>query len=72
MFSDECHTAWQNLRQSPIFGCICLTGMPNKKRCDQIFDIVNGNPCIGKYSSRGILKKTRPLCLSLSLPHFLS
>jgi len=41
-----CHGSWQNLRQSPIFGCICPSNMPNKKNCDQIFKIVNGNDCI--------------------------
>jgi len=42
----SCHGSWQNLRQSPIFGCICPSNMPNKKNCDQIFKVVNGNDCI--------------------------
>jgi len=41
-----CHGSWQNLRQSPIFGCICPSNMPNKENCDQIFKVVNGNDCI--------------------------
>lgn len=48
-FRDACHDAWTNLRLSPMFGCIC----PNnhmKKRCDRIFNIVNHNPCVGKFS----------------------
>jgi len=43
---NACHGSWQSLRQSPIFGCICPSNMPNKKNCDQIFKIVNGNDCI--------------------------
>eukprot|EP00099_Drosophila_melanogaster_P001264 NP_001036732.1 glial cell line-derived neurotrophic family receptor-like, isoform K [Drosophila melanogaster] len=45
---DACHDSWTNLRLSPMFGCIC----PNnhmKKRCDRIFNIVNHNPCVGKF-----------------------
>jgi len=42
----SCHGSWQNLRQSPIFGCICPSNMPNKKNCDRIFKVVNGNDCI--------------------------
>lgn len=42
----SCHGSWQNLRQSPIFGCICPSNMPNKQNCDQIFKVVNGNDCI--------------------------
>ena len=46
-----CQSAWAKLRLSPLFGCICTT--KNKKsakqaNCDKIFNIVNGNPCIGK------------------------
>lgn len=47
-FRDACHDSWTNLRLSPMFGCIC----PNnhmKKRCDRIFNIVNHNPCVGKF-----------------------
>lgn len=53
-FRDLCHDAWNRLRLSPMFGCIC----PNnhmKRRCDRIFSIVNHNPCVGKW----------PLSLSL-------
>ncbi|XP_021922539.1 uncharacterized protein LOC110831160 isoform X2 [Zootermopsis nevadensis] len=42
---DLCHDAWNRLRLSPMFGCIC----PNnhmKRRCDRIFSIVNHNPCV--------------------------
>merc|ERR550532_3188307 len=42
----SCHTSWQTLRQSPIFGCICPNNLPNKKSCDKIFNAVNGNDCI--------------------------
>merc|ERR1719270_300978 len=42
----SCHGSWQTLRQSPIFGCICPNNLPNKKKCDKIFEIVNGNDCI--------------------------
>jgi len=42
----SCHDAWQKLRLSPIFGCICPNVLENKKRCDQIFEIVNQNVCI--------------------------
>jgi len=41
-----CHSSWQTLRQSPIFGCICPNNLPNKKNCDKIFKTVNGNDCI--------------------------
>lgn len=46
--SPSCHSSWQTLRQSPIFGCICPNNLPNKKKCDKIFKTVNGNDCIGK------------------------
>ena len=49
-FSPACHSSWQTLRQSPIFGCICPNNLPNKKKCDKIFETVNGNDCIGKCS----------------------
>jgi len=42
----SCHSSWQNLRQSPIFGCFCPSNMRNKEACDQIFEIVNANDCI--------------------------
>jgi hypothetical protein len=44
----KCHNSWQKLRQSPIFGCFCPSNLPQKERCDQIFEVVNGNDCIGK------------------------
>jgi len=50
LYRDACHDSWTNLRLSPMFGCIC----PNnhmKKRCDRIFNIVNHNPCVGKFSA---------------------
>ena len=48
----SCHSSWQTLRQSPIFGCICPNNLPNKKNCDKIFQTVNGNDCIGKYNHK--------------------
>jgi len=42
----SCHSSWQNLRQSPIFGCFCPSNMRNKQKCDKIFNIVNANDCI--------------------------
>merc|ERR1719430_2196826 len=42
----KCHNSWQQLRQSPIFGCFCPSNMPQKSRCDKIFKVVNGNDCI--------------------------
>ena len=51
MFRDACHSSWQELRSSPIFGCICPSNMQKKQQCDKIFRNVNGNPCIGEYTS---------------------
>jgi len=44
----QCHDSWQQLRQSPIFGCFCPSHMApaQKSRCDKIFKVVNGNDCI--------------------------
>ncbi|XP_053994939.1 uncharacterized protein LOC128890863 isoform X3 [Hylaeus anthracinus] len=44
---NACQDSWTQLRQSPMFGCIC----PNnhmKRRCDRIFSTVNHNPCVVK------------------------
>ena len=50
-FRHSCHSSWQTLRQSPIFGCICPNNINNKKACDKIFNEVNGNDCIGKFEA---------------------
>ncbi|XP_076177937.1 glial cell line-derived neurotrophic family receptor-like isoform X3 [Ptiloglossa arizonensis] len=42
-----CHDSWTQLRQSPLFGCIC-PNMHMKRRCDRIFSMVNHNPCVVK------------------------
>ena len=44
----SCHGSWQSLRQSPIFGCFCPSNLPDRRQCDKIFDVVNGNDCIGE------------------------
>merc|ERR1719195_44639 len=43
----KCHNSWQRLRQSPIFGCFCPSNLAQKSRCDEVFERVNGNDCIG-------------------------
>ena len=46
----SCQSAWAKLRLSPLFGCICpkIKNSAKQANCDKIFNIVNGNPCIGK------------------------
>ncbi|XP_037087687.1 uncharacterized protein LOC119108209, partial [Pollicipes pollicipes] len=42
--SDACYDAWNRLRLSPVFGCIC----PNMQEsdCGSIFNVVHRNPCV--------------------------
>ena len=49
-FRWSCKSAWADLRLTPLFGCICPTAkkQAQQAKCDKIFNIVNGNPCIGK------------------------
>lgn len=52
----SCQSAWANLRLSPLFGCICPKTKKSAKQgaiCDKVFNIVNGNPCIGKEINIG-------------------
>ena len=44
--SRACYDSWNQLRLSPVFGCICPTG---SAACEQIFDLVHRNPCVGQY-----------------------
>ncbi|KAF0295448.1 hypothetical protein FJT64_007006 [Amphibalanus amphitrite] len=41
--SRACYNAWNQLRLSPVFGCICPD---STAACQQIFDLVHRNPCV--------------------------
>jgi len=46
----ECRAAWAELRKTPVFGCICTQygNAEDAEDCDNLFDLIHRNPCIGE------------------------